>query len=124
MNDYYVAHTAYFVDGQWMVFFAQLALFAIVGSSLGGRLLTRRGTSAVTLIFGMLGALVAALLSGLGGWRVACALLGTSLRGIFGVTHFTQLNGILAASCLGFAIIPILFSVAERRHARRAAVAP
>jgi phosphate transport system permease protein len=113
INDYYVAHTTYFTDGQWVVFFAQLIMFAVAGSWLGAKALTRRGASKIAIAGGMLGSSIFALAAAWASGAVLCAALGSSLRGLFGVTHFTQLNGILAGFCLGFAIIPILFSVAE-----------
>lgn len=113
INDYYVSHTTYFTDGLWVVFFAQLVVFAFAGSSFGARVLTRRGISKLMAALGLLGAIAGAALCAVVAGAGLCAVLGTSLRGVFGVTHFTQLNGILAGFCLGFAIIPILFSVSE-----------
>jgi phosphate transport system permease protein len=112
MNAYYETHTLYFQNGQWVAFVLQVLFFAIAGSALTGRVLIG-GTSVVTKVFGVLGAVLLTL----GGAKLLGmgleSILGTALKPIFGISRYTQLNAILAGFCLGFAIIPIIFSVAE-----------
>jgi phosphate transport system permease protein len=112
INVYYTAHQAYFDNGQWIVFPIQLAVLAALGSAIGGSVALRRWPHWQKFA-GYAGAVAAGIVCAFILGRVLEAALGGSLRGIFGVTKLTQLNGLLAGVCLGFAIIPVIFSVAE-----------
>lgn len=112
INAYYTTHQPYFDNGQWIVFPIQLAVLAVVGSAIGGNVSLRRWPRWQKFA-GYAGAVLAGFVFALLLGRGLESVLGTSLTSIFGVTKFTQLNGLLAGVCLGFAIIPVIFSVAE-----------
>jgi len=113
LNHYVVTHAAYFSNGLWIGFLLQILVFALVAAALCARILTSRKMSKASKIAFMAGALgvsfIAAFLVGRGLEYAAAPVL----RPLFGVTKYTQLNAVLAGFCLGFAIIPIIFSVAE-----------
>jgi phosphate transport system permease protein len=112
MNAYYARHQEYFVNGQWVIFLAQVPLFALTASAIAARLMGKKWRALKKLAavsVAVLLCLGAVLLLGRGlEWAS-----GSMLKPIFGVTKFMQLNGVLAGFCLGFAIIPVVFSVAE-----------
>ncbi len=112
VNGYYLNNQSYFESGLWILFLLQLGIFAAVGSYLGGRAVIAE-RPVWQRAAGVLGGLLAALgVAMLAGWLLE-KVLGTALQPFFGVRQFTQLNGIMAGFCLGFAIVPLIFSVAE-----------
>ncbi|HYG75205.1 MAG TPA: ABC transporter permease subunit [Planctomycetota bacterium] len=111
-NDYFQSNTAYFRNGLWIGILIQILVFTIVSAGLGARILISRRSAGVKA-FGIAGVLMLGVLAGLLTGRVLDWTAAPLFRPLFGVTKYTQLNGILAGFCLGFAIIPIIFSVAE-----------
>lgn len=112
LNHYYLEHQNYFTHGQWVLVFFQAPLFAFAASAAAARIAAQKWSLvSKTLAIGAAVIFCGALVMALG--RACEALAGASLAPYFGVAQYTQLNGILAGFCLGFAVIPIVFSVAE-----------
>jgi len=112
MNAYYEQHTSYFTEGRWIIFVLQVLAFSILGSGMLGRVAISERSNLQKFIHGV-GAVAALLAALFLAGRLLDAILGGLLQPLFGITKYTQLNGVLAGFCLGFAIIPIIFSVAE-----------
>jgi phosphate transport system permease protein len=112
LNQYYLNHTSYFANGQWVLAFFQLPFFAFLSASFCAKIVMRRHP-AVLKTFGCIAVVILSALATVAVGRVLEAVLGTAFKPVFGVGQYTQLNGILAGFCLGFAIIPIIFSVSE-----------
>lgn len=112
LNNYYLTHTEYFTNGLWVVFLLQVATFVFAASALGGRASLVKG-GPLFKAFAVLVAVAAACAIAVVCGSILERLLGTTLRPIFGVEKYASLNGLLAGFCLGFAIVPVIFSVAE-----------
>jgi phosphate transport system permease protein len=112
LNQYYLAHTSYFANGQWVLAFIQLLFFAFVSASFCAKIAMRRYSAALK-VFGCIAVVILSALATTALGRLLESVLGSTFKPIFGVGQYTQLNGILAGFCLGFAIIPIIFSVSE-----------
>jgi ABC-type phosphate transport system permease subunit len=110
---HYQENMTWYRDGLWVLTFVRVLVFVVVVAWLGGRsaaLKKNRVLQKVGLwIAGACGGFVAAYAVGLG-LDVVC---GSVLRPIFGVERFTALNAMVCGVCLGFALVPIIFSVAE-----------
>jgi len=113
MNAYYLNNQEYFKEGRWFVFMLQIPFFALATCWIATRVVLTKNFPAVVKIAGC----IAAVALGLIGAKIFGGILefvGAPVwRVLFGVTEFNSLNAVLAGFCLGFAIIPIVFSVAE-----------
>lgn len=113
MNDYYLLHTEYFKGGLWFVFLLQIPVFAFVACWLAARVVLNKSLGMPVKILGC----AASLAVGVGAAMVFGKIVGVVgaplWRALFGVDEFSALNAVLAGFCLGFAIIPIVFSVSE-----------
>jgi phosphate transport system permease protein len=112
INDYYLKNIGYFAEGRWIVFVVQTFAFAIIASGVTGKIVVGYRPALHKALLAFMG-VAATFVFVFGAGRLLEWVLGASLTPVFGITQYTQLNGIIAGFCLGFAVVPIIFSVAE-----------
>jgi phosphate transport system permease protein len=112
LNNYYAQHTAYFIEGRWVLFMVQIFAFCVGCSALVGNVTVGHRSKIQKCMLSLLAILLTFGIVFVVG-RLVESVLGTTLQPLFGITRYNQLNGMVAGFCLGFAIIPVIFSVAE-----------
>jgi phosphate transport system permease protein len=113
MNNYYLANKEFFHGGKWAILFLQIPVFAMAASWIAARVMLNRGGGLATKVIGVIAALIGGLSFAIATGFVLSLIGGPVLNFLFGMQEYRQLNAVLAGFCLGFAIIPIVFSVAE-----------
>lgn len=113
MNDYYMHNQEYFKGGLWVVFILQVPFFAFAACWIATQVVLKKNLSIPLKVLGCIGAVILGVIAAKVFGRVVETVGAPVWRTVFGVTEFNALNAVLAGFCLGFAIIPIVFSVAE-----------
>jgi phosphate transport system permease protein len=85
----------------------------MAASWIAARVMLNRGGGLATKVIGVIAALIGGLSFAIATGFVLSLIGGPVLNFLFGMQEYRQLNAVLAGFCLGFAIIPIVFSVAE-----------
>jgi len=113
MNDYYMNNQDYFKQGRWFVLILEIPFFAFSACWLATRVVIKKDLPMALKIAGCIAAVAVAIVATKIFGRAAEFVGAPVWSFFFGVKEFNALNAILAGFCLGFAIIPIVFSVAE-----------
>jgi phosphate transport system permease protein len=113
MNQYYLTHMDYFKGGLWFVFILQVPVFALAACWVAARVVLNKSFGMPMKVLGCMAAVVVGVVASMVFGRIVEFVGAPLWRVLFGVSEFNSLNAVLAGFCLGFAIIPIVFSVAE-----------
>lgn len=113
MNDFYLANKDYFHTGKWAVMFLQVPIFALAASWVASRVVLKKSAGGMAKMLGIIGSLIVGVAVAVLLGRIISVVGSPVLNFFFGMQEYRQLNAVLAGFCLGFAIIPIVFSVAE-----------